>query len=348
MIHASCVGALSTRSARPPARVRSNSSCSRTSPPVRALISRARAATSVRVSPSARNLPYAGLRRSAPENSHQLCCSHCSMRRSSQLVSSVSRRSMNSACSCAGIPSSVAHSSRKRLTAEMSSSEPGACTTPTSSVAAAGLREQRTRGVDEVARHAIRTPDIRDPPHRVRQVAVKARKEPKAMLGRQIRSPARTRARNTERARLAAEQLTRLIHAHVKPALDKLVRGAQATDPTAQHGHRGSHRQTLHRCRRPRRTGTSCRADLTPPTRARTTRVGGAAHSPRAAQATAAARGRRVPVPGGRSSAFGPRGHEHRRVVGRSAARGAALLWMVNGRRARCVCLGGRPDSAGR
>ena len=42
--------------ARPPACVRSKSSWARMRPPVRALISRARAATSVRVRPSARNL----------------------------------------------------------------------------------------------------------------------------------------------------------------------------------------------------------------------------------------------------------------------------------------------------
>ena len=61
-------GPSSTRSARPPARVRSKSSCSRIEPPVRALISRARAATSVRVSPSARNFWNAGERWSASTN----------------------------------------------------------------------------------------------------------------------------------------------------------------------------------------------------------------------------------------------------------------------------------------
>ena len=53
-IQTSEVGASSTRSARSPARERSSSSWTRISPPVRALISFARAATSVRVSPSAR------------------------------------------------------------------------------------------------------------------------------------------------------------------------------------------------------------------------------------------------------------------------------------------------------
>ena len=76
-IQTSLVGASSTRSARPPARVRSNSSWSRISPPVRALISRARAATSVRVSPSARNFRNAGERWSASTKSHQLWSSHC-------------------------------------------------------------------------------------------------------------------------------------------------------------------------------------------------------------------------------------------------------------------------------
>ena len=91
------VGPSSTRSARPPARVRSKSSCSRIVPPVRALISRARAATSVRVSPSARNLRNAGERWSAPTKDHQLWSSHWPRRRSSQLVSSVSSRSRKNA-----------------------------------------------------------------------------------------------------------------------------------------------------------------------------------------------------------------------------------------------------------
>src|SRR5215207_2283936 len=55
-IQTSLVGPLSTRSAWPSGFARSNSSCSRVYPPVRALISRARAATSVRVRPSARYL----------------------------------------------------------------------------------------------------------------------------------------------------------------------------------------------------------------------------------------------------------------------------------------------------
>jgi hypothetical protein len=59
---------------------------------VRALISRARAATSVRVSPSARNFWNAGERCSAPTNDHQLWSSHWPRRRSSQLVSRVSEQ----------------------------------------------------------------------------------------------------------------------------------------------------------------------------------------------------------------------------------------------------------------
>ena len=98
-------GPLRTRSTWRPGRARSNSSWSRIVPPVRALISRALAATSVRVSPSARNLPYSGERSRRRENSHQLWCSYSANRRSSQLVSSRSRVLTKLAWSRAGIPS---------------------------------------------------------------------------------------------------------------------------------------------------------------------------------------------------------------------------------------------------
>ena len=151
-IQTSEVGPSSTRSARPPARVRSNSSWSRIEPPVRALISRARAATSVRVSPSARNLRNAGERCSAPTNDHQLCSSHWPRRRSSQLVSSVSSRSTKIAVSCGGMPRPVANSSTKRVTSAKSSSDSGQMRGRQQLVAALALREQHALGAHEVAR----------------------------------------------------------------------------------------------------------------------------------------------------------------------------------------------------
>jgi hypothetical protein len=73
-----------------------------------------------------RNFPNAALRFSAPLNSHQPSCSHCSKRRSSQLVSSVSRRPVSATCSRSGTPTSSAQSRRKRLSAVRSSTVRGA------------------------------------------------------------------------------------------------------------------------------------------------------------------------------------------------------------------------------
>ena len=94
---------------------------------MRALISCAFAATSVRVSPSARNFWNAGERWSASTKRHQLWSSHCPSRRSSQLVSSVSSRSTNHAVSCGGTPSFVAASNTNRVTTAKSSSDSGRC-----------------------------------------------------------------------------------------------------------------------------------------------------------------------------------------------------------------------------
>jgi hypothetical protein len=78
-------------------------------PPVRALISRALAATRLRVSPSARNFWYPGERLSAPEKVHQLWFSYSAKRRASQLVRSRRSRSVKWSCSGTGIPTSVAY-----------------------------------------------------------------------------------------------------------------------------------------------------------------------------------------------------------------------------------------------
>ena len=97
----------------------------RITPPVRAEISRPRAATSVRVSPSARNFWNAAVRRSAPMYCHQLERSHCSSRRSSHEVSIVSSRSTNSASSGGGMPAPVPNSHANRTSTARSSSDDG-------------------------------------------------------------------------------------------------------------------------------------------------------------------------------------------------------------------------------
>ena len=171
---------------------------------------RARAATSVRVSPSARNFRYAAERRSAPTKSHQLCCSHCSKRRSSQLVSSVSSRSTNSALLLRRDAEPVVDLDQEAADAARSSSDSGACTAPTSSLPppACGDHHPRRR-----RRGASKTPCRRRPgsaascpagggrsPGRTESRARRADR-----LARQPPSPAPASCAPCRRSRLALE-----------------------------------------------------------------------------------------------------------------------------------------------
>ena len=102
---------------------------------MRALISCACAATSMRVRPSARKRRKPGERCSASTNCHHDCFSHCPKRRSSQLVSSTSSRSTKKAWSSGEIPSPVQTVNMNFVTAAKSSSEAGACAAVMSSLA---------------------------------------------------------------------------------------------------------------------------------------------------------------------------------------------------------------------
>ena len=150
---------------------------------MRALISCAFAATSVRVSPSARNFWNAGERRSASTKRHQLWSSHCPSRRSSQLVSRVSSRSTNHAVSCGGTPSFVAASKMNRVTQREVLERLGQVRGRDQLVAPLPLRQQHALGADEVLIDA-------DAPHRVGHVLVEAREEAEAVLGGEIGAPA--------------------------------------------------------------------------------------------------------------------------------------------------------------
>jgi hypothetical protein len=94
------------------------------------------------------------------------------------------------------------------------------------------LREQDARRRYEVV--GGRPAAVRDPRHRVGQVAVEAREEAEAVLGRQVGPPAGARSGHRHRARLAAEGVARLVHGDVESALGELVRGAQPAHPAAQ------------------------------------------------------------------------------------------------------------------
>ena len=184
---------------------------------MRALISRARAATSVRVSPSARNLRNASERCSALTNTHQLWSSHCSKRRSSQLVSSVRMRSIRTACSCGGMPSEVIDVEQEAAEDRQVLERLGQVGAGDDLVAPAGLREQDPRGAGEVVEHGARA--VGDAPHGVRQVLVEAREEAEAVLGREVLAVAGARIRDGQAAGLAAGDVARLEHHDVEAAL---------------------------------------------------------------------------------------------------------------------------------
>ena len=133
--------------------------------------------------------------------------------------------------------------------------------------APAGLGEQDARSGDEVVRDAAAA--VRDPRHRVREVAVEAGEEAEAVLRGQVRPPAGPRPRHRHRARLAAERVARLVHRDVESPLGQLVRGAQPADPSAQHRNR-RHVPTL---RTPRRVRPPHASPASSASRARPTSV---------------------------------------------------------------------------
>ena len=174
-------------------RDRSCSSCSRIEPPVRALISRARAATSERVRPSARNLLEPGERRSASANSHQLSFSYWPKRRSSQADSSAEQ------------PDEV-HLVLGRDAQVRADGEPEAQRRPPSRRASREVRggdelvarrpRARSRSAvdgDEVVEDPVAGPRVGDAPHRVGQVPVEAGEEAEAVLAGQRAAPAGAR-----------------------------------------------------------------------------------------------------------------------------------------------------------
>ena len=73
----------------------------------------------------------------------------------------------------------------------------------------------------------------RDPTHRVRDVSVEARKEAKAVLGRQIGATVDPGTRHGQATRLAARNRPALEHHHLEPALGKLMGGGQPGDTAA-------------------------------------------------------------------------------------------------------------------
>ena len=197
---------------------------------MRALISCAWAATSMRVRPSARKRRKPGERFSASTNSHHDCFSHCPKRRSSQLVSSTSSRSTKKAWSSGEMPSRVQTVNMNCATAAKSSSEAGACGGGDELVGAVLAREHHPVGGHQLVEDVMAGPRAGDALHRVGQVAVEAREEAEAVLGRQVVAPVGARSAHAVAARLAAEARAALVDGDREAALGQLVRGRQTGD----------------------------------------------------------------------------------------------------------------------
>ncbi len=108
----------------------------------------------------------------------------------------------------------------------------------------------------------------RDPAHRVRDMSIEPRKEPKPVLGRQIRSTVNPRARHRQAARLAAGNRPALDHHHVEPALRQLMSSGQPAHPAAQHRHPRHGRNLLAHRRPPFRATHETRSCAATPTAA--------------------------------------------------------------------------------
>ena len=243
-IHTSLVGPSSTRSAWPPARENRSSELQQDQPPVRALhLARPRRHQRAREAVGEELPERLGERCSAPTNSHQLCCSHCSKRRSSQLVSSVSSRSTNAAYSCAGIPSCPANEARSALS---SSRSPRL-------VRRVRRREQLVApAAPGRSAPARRRPGGRPRFRRGRGSAASCPAGGGRSPGRSgsrarpadRRGPSVPEPRHRDAARLAARRVALLVDGHLEAALRQLVRGADARDATAEDCDRG-HAPTL-------------------------------------------------------------------------------------------------------
>ncbi len=110
-------------------------------------------------------------------------------------------------------------------------------------VAPVRLGEQDPRRAHEVLED--RRGALGDPPHRVRDVAIEAREEAEAVLGRQVRAAVGAGAGHRQAAGLAAGDVARLEHDDVEPALGQLVRCRQARDAAAEDRHPSHLRATL-------------------------------------------------------------------------------------------------------
>ncbi len=87
--------------------------------------------------------------------------------------------------------------------------------------------------VDQVVRDGSGRP-VGDPAHRVGDVTVEAREEPKPVLAGQILAAVLARPRHGKAPRLAAGDWKKLVDLDVEVALDQLMRGAEPRDAAAE------------------------------------------------------------------------------------------------------------------
>ena len=153
-------------------------------------------------------------------------------RRSSSAASAAGRRTTPS--SCGGMPSAgrrLEHEARERPRSRRAT--PAACAGATSSLLAAGLGEQHPLG----ARRGGRRPTPRDPPHRVGHVAVEAREEAEAVLGREVAAAVDAEPGTGRLRALPPESARALVDRDREAALGQLVSGGQTRHAAAEHRH---------------------------------------------------------------------------------------------------------------
>jgi len=109
-----------------------------------------------------------------------------------------------------------------------------------------GTRQQDARGSRKIVeRVAVRA--IRNAPHGIGDVLIKAGEEAEAVLPGKRQPAAAFRTGNRNAARLSSEHALAFIHPHPKAALGQFLRGAEPRDAATQNSHSLHHSDILRR-----------------------------------------------------------------------------------------------------
>ena len=179
---------------------------------------------------------------SAPQNSHQLSCSYCPKRRSSQAESSALSTPMK--CDLLlGRDADAAWRARARTAASprQSPASRGSAPAPRARAWPPSRAIWICVGGDQVVEDAVRLARVRDPGHRVGQVAIEAREEAKAVLARQRPPPTGARRSRPCCAPCPPPRGAARRRRPRSRAARQLMGGAQAGDPAADDDHFAGH-----------------------------------------------------------------------------------------------------------